>query len=158
MKSNNFFNNIFFHSAVKANQKEANLYKEQLSNIPEFLLAINNATTLIQLLNVHKDAYNSNLMRSLAPNPYGYFRTKDIATMSSTEVYLGNIYQLRTNNIDYWENHRDAKFGSDSFGHTKDTLIYDIILTQYKHILLQALKEDKMLAKVNFPLYQKAGY
>ena len=39
---------------------------------------------------------------AICPNKYGMFRTSNIATMSTDEVFLGDIYGLWTHSLTYW--------------------------------------------------------
>lgn len=75
---------------------------------------------------------------SICPNKYGVFRTKDIATMSPNDVFLGGICGLFTFNITTWELYKKT-----------DKEAYNIVLNQYykllkagKFIMLQIIDKE----------------
>lgn len=61
---------------------------------------------------------------SVCPDKYGVFRTKDIATMSPDDVFLGGICGLFTFNITTWELYKKT-----------DKEAYNIVLNQYYKLL-----------------------
>ena len=61
---------------------------------------------------------------SVCPDKYGVFRTKDIATMSPDDVFLGGICGLFTQNIIMWELYKK-----------NDKEAYNIVLNQYYNLL-----------------------
>ena len=65
-----------------------------------------------------------NKVPSVCPDKYGVFRTKDIATMSPDDVFLGGIYGLFTQNIIMWELYKK-----------NDKEAYNIVLNQYYNLL-----------------------
>ena len=65
-----------------------------------------------------------NKIPSVCPDKYGVFRTKDIATMSPDEVFLGGICGLFTYNITTWELYKKT-----------DKEAYNIVLNQYYRLL-----------------------
>lgn len=75
---------------------------------------------------------------SVCPDKYGVFRTKDIATMSPDDVFLGGICGLFTHNITTWELYKKT-----------DIEAYNIVLNQYykllkagKFIMLQIIDKE----------------
>ena len=75
---------------------------------------------------------------SVCPDKYGVFRTKDIATMSPDDVFLGGICGLFTFNITTWELYKKT-----------DKEAYNIVLNQYykllkagKFIMLQIIDKE----------------
>ena len=65
-----------------------------------------------------------NKVPSVCPDKYGVFRTKDIATMSPDDVFLGGICGLFTYNITTWELYKKT-----------DKEAYNIVLNQYYKLL-----------------------
>ena len=65
-----------------------------------------------------------NKVPSVCPDKYGVFRTKDIATMSPDDVFLGGICGLFTHNITTWELYKKT-----------DKEAYNIVLNQYYNLL-----------------------
>ena len=65
-----------------------------------------------------------NKIPSVCPDKYGVFRTKDIATMSPDDVFLGGICGLFTYNITTWELYKKT-----------DKEAYNIVLNQYYKLL-----------------------
>ena len=75
---------------------------------------------------------------SVCPDKYGVFRTKDIATMSPDDVFLGGICGLFTFNITTWELYKKT-----------DKEAYNIVLNQYykllkagKFVMLQIIDKE----------------
>ena len=98
-----------------------------------FLGALEKATSLSQLLEIHRDLWGSGFQnRNLAPDPCGMFRTKDILEMKPEEVYLGDLYGLWTKTIPEWEEHRQEKYGANAFGLDPDTPLYPSITDLYR--------------------------
>ena len=65
-----------------------------------------------------------NKVPSVCPDKYGVFRTKDIATMSPDDVFLGGICGLFTFNITTWELYKKT-----------DKEAYNLVLNQYYRLL-----------------------
>lgn len=65
-----------------------------------------------------------NKASSVCPDKYGVFRTKDIATMSPDDVFLGGICGLFTFNITTWELYKRT-----------DKEAYNTVLNQYYQLL-----------------------
>lgn len=82
-----------------------------------------------------------NKVPSVCPDKYGVFRTKDIATMSPDDVFLGGICGLFTFNITTWELYKKT-----------DKEAYNIILNQY-YTLLKAGK-SRMLQIIDKEISQ----
>ena len=149
---NNKWNRIFHRNTIKSCQRKANIYLTQCLEGQNFIEAIDKAETLGQLLNLHKDAWGSCFQcNNLAPCSWGIFRTKSIENMVPGEVYLGNISGLYTHAIPYWEEHKEEKY--DDF-----KTVYDIVLTQYKQILLSNINYLFTIAKQELPAYRRLGY
>lgn len=92
------------HKIKKQRQtrRKINLLKEFRSD-----LIMNH--TLEHTFSVHKQLGELELAwnKAICPNLYGMFRTKNIATMDITEVYLGNINGIWTKSLFYWYNCED---------------------------------------------------
>lgn len=60
--------------------------------------------TLEHTFSIHKQLGQLGLAwnKATCADPYGMFRTEDIATMDNTEVYLGNIDGIWTKPLLYW--------------------------------------------------------
>ena len=95
---------------------------------------------LLKLMNLHKDMWKKEFQnQNLAPCEYGIFRTKDISSMVADEVYLGGIYGLHTHPITFWQTYCGELMGPNGFGIPENTLIYDIVVKQYRTLLLENL-------------------
>ena len=159
MKNNNLWNNIFHKKEINKNKEQVSLYIKQLHNAPKILENIEVATSLKQLLNIHKDAWGSGFQNiNLSPDKTGMFRCDSILTMTPDQVYLGGIYGLNTESIIFWENHKCDKYDVNNFGISADTMLYDIVLTQYKILLRTNIKKLYDLADKNLQYYRKKGY
>lgn len=94
---------------------------------------------LMKLLDLHKSLcipleLNSN--KNLGPCSWGMFRTKDIASMTADEVYLGDIYGLWTNTLTFWNNCTSDMSGN-GWGISEETPCKNLIFNQYwKHLFL----------------------
>lgn len=159
MKNNNLWNNIFHKKEINKNKEQVSLYIKQLHNAPKILENIEVATSLKQLLNIHKDAWGSGFQNiNLSSDKTGMFRCDSILTMTPDQVYLGGIYGLNTESIIFWENHKCDKYDVNNFGISADTMLYDIVLTQYKILLRTNIKKLYDLADKNLQYYRKNGY
>lgn len=67
------------------------------------------------------------------------------------DVYLGNISGLYTHTIPYWEEHKEEKYDDSK-------TVYDVVLTQYKRILLSNINYLFAIAKQELPAYRRLGY
>lgn len=158
MRKNTFWNRLFHHSEVIKNQQLKETDEFLRTSAPAFLVSIESANTLAELLDLHKKVYALGFTRNLGPCSYGMFRTKDISTMTLNDVYLGDIYGLFTKPASFWEKHRDAHYGCNGYGISEDASLYKIILTQYKNQLLSnirashqdAVKEIEILNTLNY--------
>lgn len=159
MRNNNIWNRLFHNSEIKENKEQMRIYVQKCTLGPNIINAIKEVKNLYTLLEIHKTAWGANFRNiNLAPCSYGFFRTNDILKMLPNEVYLGDIYGLFTQNIQFWEKHKDDKYDVNEFGISKDTLIYDLIVDQYKNILLSNIKSMLNIAKDRYCIYKKAGY
>lgn len=159
MRKNNIWNRLFHNSEIKKNKEQVIVYRQQL-DIGQYLIdSIKEAKSLYSLLQIHKTAWGAGFKSyNLGPCPYGMFRTSNILTMTPNEVYLGDIYGLFTENIYFWEINKLGKFGVNGFGIKEEVLIYDIILNQYKNILLHNILPMFEKASKEYPKYIKFGY
>ena len=125
MKKNNFWNRIFHPTEVKENQLNAELCRHHIQHAPDLIKQIINAESLEELLGINQIAFDtpSNL---------------DLPTKDT--VYLGGIYGLNTQPISYWEQHKDAKYGVNSFGISETYPLYQLVLDQYSDILANSIK------------------
>lgn len=136
MKRNNLFNRIFHSKELKAQKVQYEKAKALVGFSPETLQYIKEAKDLTQLLEAHKLAWRRGYQNeNLAPCFYGMFRTENINTMKPEEVFLGTIWGLCTNNIPFWDNHKEETMAGNSFGISDDTKIYDLIMRQYRTLL-----------------------
>ena len=116
---NTWFNRVFHGKTLRKQERQL---KDQLKFGESLLIKLSKATKLQQVFEIHKEAWSKGFRNeNLGPCPYGMFRTDDIATMSPSEVFLGNIGGLWTFPLPEWEE-------SDSESYKK-------VLEQYKHIL-----------------------
>lgn len=159
MKKNNIWNRLFHKSEIKKNKEKMAIYKNQLHAGQYLMDSIKEAKNLYTLLTIHKTAWGAGFQNiNLSPCSYGMFRTSNILDMLPSEVYLGNIYGLNTHNIPFWEDHKEDKYGINGFGLRTDMLIYDIVLNQYKNILLHNIKALFEKAQKEYPKYKRLGY
>lgn len=159
MRKNNLWNNLFHKKEINKNKKQVYLYINQIHTAPKILEAIDVATSLKQLLNIHKNAWECGFKNiNLNPDKSGMFKCDSILTMTPDQVYLGNIYGLNNESITFWESHKCDKYGANKFGISEDTLLYNIVLTQYKRVLRMNIKKLYDLADINLQFYKRNGY
>lgn len=144
MKQDNLWNRFFFKETLTEEKRKYLKFKKLLGLYPEFSERVINSKDLIQLLEIHKKMWESGFRNhNLGPCEYGMFRCESIPTMRSNQVFLGNIYGLFTHDIDYWETDKETEMGVNGFGIPRDTKIYDLLVKQYRKILLTNLNTIK---------------
>ena len=136
----NIINKIFRSKQVTLQRKEYRLISQSVGDAEKFLNAVRKCDNLIRMLNLHKLIWQNGFHdKAIAPDKYGVFRTENITSMKSDEVFLGNIYGLWTFPIPDWENQRNALFGTNGFGINPGTTVYSVVLDQYRSLLIKGL-------------------
>lgn len=105
---------------------------------------VHKCRTLQELLITHVALWNAGVRcPNFGPDPYGMYRTRDIATMKPQEVYLGGIFGLFTLTMPEWEEIRET--------HRKE---YSVVMNQYRNNLLSNLHymADLTVPAINVPL------
>lgn len=152
---NSFINRLFKATEINTNLLDMQIQRHICDTADQYLYTIGNCNSLIEMMHIHKKLWNDGFKNeNTRPNKYGFFRTKDIATMKTDEVYLGNIYGLFTNNIPFWEEHRDETM----VGFSDGTLCYDLILDQYRECLRNGVRHMKKEAEQLVTKYLELGY
>ena len=133
---NNLWNRIFHSKALKEYQK----WKEKANSIIGWNKQLNEdlkrATTLQELINVHKHAWNVGYRNSgLSPCSWGMFRCDVISELTLDNLYLGDIWGLWTNTGRFWEEHKDETMAGNGFGIDPNKKVYDLIMQQYRQHL-----------------------
>ena len=156
---NSLLNRLFKTKEVNANSIDFQVQRHILGCADQYLYKIGNCNSLIDMMHIHKKLWNDGFQNeNTRPCQYGFFRTKDIATMRTDEVYLGDIYGLWTHNIPFWEDNRYETMAGNSFGLANDTLCYSLILSQYRACLSNAVKYQKREAENLVNKYLELGY
>ena len=159
MRKNNTWNRLFHKAEVQENIKQMSICTKQCLEGQKFLDAIENCTSLLSLMDIHKDAWGTGFQNeNIGPCPYGVFRTLDIPSMASDQVYLGGIWGLVTKPIPFWEAHKEDKYGCNGFGIDENRSLYEMILSQYKRLLSSNIRAMFRNAKVNYKYYKNSGY
>lgn len=134
---------VFFIKMKKRKKDYSFLYKKRSELISYFSKLDSFEGSLYDLFYFHKELAEKfpdliNKAPSVCPDKYGVFRTKDIATMSPDDVFLGGICGLFTQNIIMWELYKK-----------NDKEAYNIVLNQYygllktgKFIMLQIIDKE----------------
>lgn len=134
---------VFFIKMKKRKKDYSFLYKKRSELISYFSKLDSFEGSLYDLFYFHKGLAEKfpdliNKVPSVCPDKYGVFRTKDIATMSPDDVFLGGIRGLFTQNIIMWELYKK-----------NDKEAYNIVLNQYygllktgKFIMLQIIDKE----------------
>lgn len=134
---------VFFIKMKKRKKDYSFLYKKRSELISYFSKLDSFKGSLYDLFYFHRGLAEKfpdliNKVPSVCPDKYGVFRTKDIATMSPDDVFLGGIRGLFTQNIIMWELYKK-----------NDKEAYNIVLNQYygllktgKFIMLQIIDKE----------------
>lgn len=156
---NSFLNRLFKTKEVTANVLDFQVQRHILGCADQYLYKIGNCNSLIDMMHIHKKLWNDGFQNeNTRPCKYGFFRTKDIATMRTDEVYLGDIWGLFTKNIPFWENNRDETMAGNGWGMDPNTKCYDLVLDQYRACLNGAVKYQKREAENLVNKYLELGY
>ena len=159
MRKNNWFNRTFHSKEVEANQAEATKQTALYARREEILDWIRSATTLEQLLDLHKKVWKEGYQNAnIGPCSYGIFRTENIETMKPEEVYPGGVWGLTTRNIPFWEARKEDKYGANGFGISPEVMLYDLIVKQYRNHLASNIRAIAMNAKQMIDEYCDLGY
>ena len=146
----NLWNRIFRKKEILAQQEEK-CRRQHLLDVADGLIHdVENGKTLTEMVTLHKRIWSEGFRnRNIGPDDCGMFRTKDIADMKPEEVFLGNIFGLWTFPIPKWEESRKSKetFGCNGFGIDPHLKVYDVIMEQYKGVLLSNVKCIKRTAQ-----------
>lgn len=154
---NTLINRLFRTKEINANLLDMKTQRHLCSMADQYLYAIGNCNSLIEMMHIHKKMWNDGFKnQNTRPNEYGFFRTNDIASMKPNEVYLGDIWGLNTGNIPFWEAHRDETMVG--YGISGEVLCYDLILGQYRVCLTNAVKWQNREAEKLIATYLELGY
>lgn len=140
---NNLWNRLFHKKKVDESKAVYLRNQRAIAAYDSFENMLYECTDLTELLNIHKLMWFYNFRnKNLGPCSYGMFRTKEtIEHMTPDEVYLGGIFGIFTNNISFYESHKDEKFGENGWGIDPEISVYDVVLDQYKSVLYTNLRE-----------------
>lgn len=163
MRKNNLINRIFFKGEVRENMKDAKLQLTLSKNGARIINTIKKCDSLEELLSIHKEAWIVGFQNeNLGPDKYGMFRTENIPTMQPSEVFLGGIWGLWTYAIPFWEERKPQPYynidGRNDFNINPKTRLYDIVLNQYKRLLISNIEYIWNKAEQLLVVYKKAGY
>lgn len=159
MKKNTTWNRLFHKAKVQENMKQMSIYTKQCLEGQRFLDAIESCTSLLTLINIHKDAWGAGFQNvNIGSCPYGIFRALDIPSMTPDQVYLGGIYGIVTKPISFWEKHKKDKYGCNGFGIDENRSLYEMILCQYKRLLSTNIYVMFNKARSNYSYYKSLGY
>ena len=134
----NFWNKLVKGAAIEQQRKMYNHNKGLIEKSEAYLKRLTDCQSLLGLLEIHKelwiDGYRN---KNLGPDPYGMFRTNYIPNMTPDEVYpLGNIFGLRAFSLSKWEEDHKTLFGENMYGIPADTTNYEVVLNQYRELLV----------------------
>jgi len=134
---NNWWNRIFHKEELARQACERIRLKRFLKASYEYSDRLKSSNSLFTLFFLHKEIWFKGFKnKNLGPDECGMFRTKDIITMTPEEVFLGNIYGLWTYNIPEWEKEKEHRFGANSYGIDPSVTVYQLIVEQYRSLLL----------------------
>lgn len=100
---------IFIIVGVMAQKHQAkrdriNILEHQILQLIKFKNELKSHHSLEDILRIHRqlDAMHLAWNQAICPDKYGMFRTKQIATMDPSEVFLGDIEGLWIHSLSYW--------------------------------------------------------
>lgn len=147
VRRENLWNRIFHKKELREQQAQRILAQRIIDAADQFLDKLHECNGLHGLLYIHRECWKAGFNnKNLGPNEHGMFRAKDIAEMKAEEVYLGDIYGMWTGNIPYWEKQKDKPYGFNNLGIMPDTTVYQLIVNQYKNLLvtnIKAIRKEK---------------
>lgn len=77
--------------------------QERYDLCTRYLSELYKAGSLMEIFDLHKRLWSDGIQhRNIGPDKFGMFRTDDIAKMSPSEVYLGDIHGLWTAPLNEW--------------------------------------------------------
>ena len=154
VKRKSLWNRIFHKKELQEQRQERERLKHLIETADDFIEQLNMCNDLRILLHIHKDMWGSGIRnRNLGPNSCGMFRTEDILQMKAEEVFLGDIYGLWTFTIPEWEKEKENKYGSNSWGINPDTTVYELVVKQYRNLLMSNVKAIKKEAEATLQEY-----
>lgn len=140
--------NIFHRKEMKRQLRQLHKLRMIIKDADDYTDLLLSSEDLKELLFLHKNLWRNGLQNAnIGPNKYGMFRTENIETMKDEEVFLGDIYGIRTANIPFWEENKNEPYGVNGFGIDPKKPLYDIIVRQYREHLLSNIKEIKRTAE-----------
>lgn len=88
----------------QAKKDKINILEHQILQLIKFENELKSHHSLEDTLKIHRqlDAMHLAWDKAICPDKYGMFRTKEIATMDPSEVFLGDIEGLWTHSLSYW--------------------------------------------------------
>lgn len=88
----------------QAKKDKINILEHQILQLIKFKNELKSHHSLEDTLKIHRqlDAMHLAWNQAICPDKYGMFRTKEIATMDPSEVFLGDIEGLWTHSLSYW--------------------------------------------------------
>lgn len=88
----------------QAKKDKINILEHQILQLTKFKNELKSHHSLEDTLKIHRqlDAMHLAWDKAICSNKYGMFRTKEIATMDPSEVFLGDIEGLWTHSLSYW--------------------------------------------------------
>ena len=110
---------------------EINKLEHQICQLHKFKGELMSHHTLEDTFKVHRQLGAMHLAwnHAICPDKYGMFRTSNIATMSTDEVFLGDIYGLWTHSLSFWLSYQDEDAVSE-------------ITNQYYHQVLSGIEAE----------------
>ena len=143
----NFFNRIFRRKKLQKQRDEKVRLMSTIEQINLYIPKLQECQDLNEMLQLHKNMWRDGIKsRMIGPNEYGIFRCKDIEKMTPEDVYLGNVYGLWTKNIPEWYKTKNEPYGANVLGIESSTTLYQIVLHQYRSILISNIKMIKQQA------------
>lgn len=152
--------NLLFQSKKILFQERERCRHQHIIDVADYIISwLEEAKDLKSIFFIHKILWGTGLRnRNIGPNAHGIFRTKEIKNMKMEEVFLGNILGLFTFPIPYWERMKESRqaCGANGFGIDPGIPVYNIIVEQYRELLISNVKDIKMDAQAFMKEYQKS--
>lgn len=153
------YNKIFHFRALDSQKQEYSRLCITISTFPTLEKSLSAATTLTELLCLHRQAWGFGYQNeNLSPCSHGMFRTKSIPEMQPSEVFLGGIFGLVTQNISFWEDNRAVTMAGNGFGLDESMTCYFLVMEQYRRLLSSNIRSIFKEAADRKNEYETYGY
>ena len=173
-KKNTWWNRLIHKKEVKANTEQKERAERVISLAPGYIqkigvvsytegnldsVKVTGVTSLLDILAIHKEAWSQGFKNEkIGPDSCGMYRCESIEALSPSQVFLGGIFGLNTNNIEFWERYKNEGKSGGGFNIYDYLTVYQIILSQYKRQLSSNIRAIAEKAEKELAQLKELGY